>query len=158
MTCQQCGCELPRDSHPAKKYCADCYDKRRRNMRYERAKLPHPMKTCLRCGNPLPPGCSPSRMFCDECGRLRNIELTMARQQRDKKQKATEEAARQASIDRAYCKICKYYSTQTEAYNLCDYMLKTGCRRGCKAGYGCKKREITKKETKRRNENENCVR
>lgn len=46
--------------------------------------------------------------------------------------------------DRAFCRKC-IYTTESSAQRarlLCEYYMKTGKRRGCKAGKGCDKRVI----------------
>jgi predicted RNA-binding Zn-ribbon protein involved in translation (DUF1610 family) len=107
--------------------------------------MPRPVgtsRTCLRCGNTLPAGSSLSRKYCPECGRLRNIELTQARQQAAARKREEKQKTDQAYADREYCKICDYYGSEEYGGNLCDYMLRTGRRRGCKAGEGCERRAI----------------
>ena len=98
-------------------------------------------RACLRCGNILPQGSGQSRKYCAECGRRRNIELTQARQQAAARKREEKRAADQAYADREYCRSCKYYGSGEYHNNLCDYILKTGHVRGCKAGVGCKRRE-----------------
>lgn len=99
-------------------------------------------RTCLMCGQPLPEWSSRSRRYCDECGRKRNIELTWARQR--KREKVQREAAeiRQAAADRKYCQKCLYAHAGKYPTHLCDYILLTGNRRGCKAGVGCTERRL----------------
>lgn len=99
-------------------------------------------RTCLRCGGLLPAGSSLSRKYCPECGRLRNIELTQKRQEAQRKTMARRREEDQAFRDRAYCKVCDYYGSEEYGGNLCDYMLRTGRRRGCKVGVGCERRVI----------------
>lgn len=50
------------------------------------------------------------------------------------------QATKQETLDRKYCKECRYHSGEY-GENLCDYILHTGKRRGCKAGEGCERRE-----------------
>ena len=109
--------------------------------------------TCLRCGQPLPEGSSRSRRFCPECGRLRNIEMTQARQQAAARKREEKREFDQAFADRAYCKPCDYYGSEDYGKNLCDYILKTGHRRGCKAGVGCTQREIRNENNARSKRN-----
>lgn len=97
-------------------------------------------RTCLRCGKELPADCSISRRFCVECGKERNREMTRARQQKAQERANAEEAARKEKEDRAYCKPCEYYGTNDYVNNLCDYLLRTGHARGCKAGVGCRRK------------------
>lgn len=99
-------------------------------------------RTCLRCGGQLPEGSSQSRKYCPECGRLRNIELTLARQQAAARKREEQRVTDQAIIDREYCKPCEYYGSDEYHRNLCDYFLVTGKRRGCRAGAGCDRRVL----------------
>lgn len=99
-------------------------------------------RTCLRCGQPLPEGASCSRRYCDACGKQRNIELTRARQERQAKQRQAVSELKQWIADKRYCRKCEFSGTNKYCNNLCDYMLITGHRRGCRAGVGCKKRKI----------------
>lgn len=98
-------------------------------------------RTCLRCGQPLPDGCSASRRYCEQCGLERNRELTRERLRKGYERKLAEDRERQENRDRAYCRKCEYYGSESYGGNLCDYMLRTGHRRGCKAGVGCMRRE-----------------
>ncbi len=94
-------------------------------------------RTCLRCGGDLPAWCSPSVSYCPECRqRIHNEKLAKSYTEWIKRQ-----ANKQETRDRAYCKPCRYHSG-TYGENLCDYILHTGKRRGCKAGEGCERREI----------------
>lgn len=108
------------------------------------------MRRCQICGKELPIGSSASRKYCQQCSKQHNIELTKLRQQRFS-QKRSEARAEQAVIqqpvrelreeDKAYCSKCVYKGRCSEDY-LCDYLVMTGKRRGCKAGKGCKKRKL----------------
>ena len=98
-------------------------------------------RICLRCGGPLPEVCSPSRKYCDACAAERNRELTRERLERARQKAYILRQQRQASKDRAYCKKCVFYGSGEYHNNLCDYILKTGHVRGCKAGVGCERRE-----------------
>jgi hypothetical protein len=109
-------------------------------QQYIRIKAAVSSRTCLKCGGPLPEGCSASKQYCDECARKRNIELTMRRQEQARKMRVALAMQRQENADRAWCRKCIYYGNENTAYNLCDYMLKTGKRRGCHYGNGCEKR------------------
>lgn len=54
--------------------------------------------------------------------------------------KAREKEAREKEAsDRKFCKPC-INSGSRDDWHLCDYMLQTGHRRGCKAGVGCIRR------------------
>ena len=97
-------------------------------------------RTCLRCGQPLPEGSSCSRRYCDACGKQWNIELTRERQRRKDKRQAEIVAERRDKADRAYCRTCVYHGSENYGNYLCDYLLLTGTRRGCKAGVGCERR------------------
>ena len=99
-------------------------------------------RICLRCGGPLPEVCSPSRKYCDECAAERNRELTRERLERARQKAYILRQQKQESKDRAYCKVCVYYGSEEYGGNLCDYLLRTGRRRGCRYGEGCKRREI----------------
>ncbi len=103
-------------------------------------------RICLRCGGPLPEVCSPSRKYCDACAAERNRELTRERLERARQRAYILRQQKQESKDRAYCKKCVFYGSESYGGNLCDYMLRTGHRRGCRYGQGCKKREIVKQE------------
>ena len=49
--------------------------------------------------------------------------------------------------DAAYCKGCVFRAdTWPVGRNLCDYMIKTGRRRGCPPGVGCTKRTVIKEK------------
>lgn len=98
-------------------------------------------KICLRCGNELPITCGPSRKYCDACAAARNRELTRERQKKAVKLMREAKAEKQSAKDRAYCKPC-VYAAAGYGEHLCDYILRTGHRRGCKAGVGCRKREV----------------
>ena len=51
--------------------------------------------------------------------------------------------------DKLFCRPCIYRSPQTGAHdNICDYILRTGHRRGCPPGVGCKKRIIKVRKKK----------
>lgn len=97
-------------------------------------------RTCLRCGMPLPEGCSQSRRYCDACGKARNIELTIERQQKAAQRQKTVAEEKQEAADRRYCRQCQFYGSENYGRNLCDYMLRTGKRRGCHYGVGCGRR------------------
>lgn len=99
-------------------------------------------RTCLKCGQPLPEGSSCSRRYCDACGRQRNIELTRARQRKAAKRAYEVRMAKQESKDRAWCRKCLYHGSENYCLNLCDYLLLTGHRRGCRAGEGCNQRRL----------------
>lgn len=99
-------------------------------------------RTCLRCGEFLPAGCSLSRQYCPACGRLRNLELTKARQRAAARKREEQRAADQALADREYCRECVYYGSGEYHRNLCDFMLRTGHRRGCHFGEGCERRTV----------------
>ena len=95
---------------------------------------------CLRCGKPLPVGCSRSRKYCPECGRKQNIELTVKRQQASREYFARKRAESREAADREFCRQCVYCGEGEYHNNLCDYMLRTGERRGCHYGVACTKR------------------
>lgn len=97
---------------------------------------------CLRCGGTLPEGSGQSRKYCDACGKARNIELTIERQQKAAKKQKTVAEEKQEIADRRYCRSCKFYGSENYGRNLCDFLLITGRRRGCKCGVGCERREI----------------
>lgn len=97
-------------------------------------------RICLRCGNVLPAECSISRRYCENCGKLMSMQLRLARQKREEQRKAAERELTQEEENRKYCKKCCYYGSEAYGGNLCDFMLTTGQRRGCKYGVGCEKR------------------
>lgn len=96
-------------------------------------------RTCLRCGRPLPPESSQSRTYCEECGKERNRELTRRREEKARQTYAAALQEKHNEEDRAYCRGCAYYGSENYGNNLCDYIIRTGHRRGCKAGVGCEK-------------------
>ena len=96
---------------------------------------------CLRCGGTLPENAAPSRLYCNECAKERNRELSRERAARAREKAYAIHLNKQNTKDRNYCKKCVYYGSEEYGGNLCDYMLRTGHRRGCKAGEGCTKRE-----------------
>lgn len=100
--------------------------------------------TCLRCGKALPYGSSQSRRYCDACAAERNRELTRERQRKAVKRMQEVNAEKNYNADREYCKHCEYHGGAEGAYNLCDYYLRTGERRGCRAGDGCERRALKK--------------
>lgn len=93
-------------------------------------------RTCLRCGGDLPAWCSPSVSYCPECRKKIHAER-LARQYAEwvKRQESKQEVR-----DREYCRRCRYRAGEY-GDNLCDYILHTGKRRGCKPGEGCERRE-----------------
>lgn len=94
-------------------------------------------RTCLRCGCELPTWCSPSVSYCVDCRqKIRNERLARQYAEYLKRQETKQE-----TLDRKYCKPCEYHSGEY-GENLCDYILHTGRRRGCKAGEGCEKRKV----------------
>ena len=95
---------------------------------------------CLRCGGELPRGCALTRKYCDKCAVERNRELTRERQKKAAKRMHEVNAERFYSADREYCRKCIFYGSEEYGNNLCDFMLQTGQRRGCKYGVGCEKR------------------
>lgn len=99
-------------------------------------------RTCLRCGNPLPVLSSASRRYCDECGKQRNIELTRERQRKALKRAYEVRMAKQEVKDKAWCRKCIYHGSENYGNYLCDYILLTGKRRGCKPGEGCNQRRL----------------
>ena len=104
------------------------------------------IRECQLCGKPLAENAAAARKYCPECSRVHSRELTRRRRKELARIKAMkkQEAAPQRvpdEIDRAYCQYCKYSGVYTDNY-LCNYILKTGTRRGCKAGVGCTKRVL----------------
>ena len=97
---------------------------------------------CLRCGGKLPDGCALTKKYCDVCAAERNRELTRQRQKKAVKRMLEVNAERNYNADLEYCKPCIYRGSVEYGNNLCDYILYTGHRRGCKAGVGCVKREV----------------
>lgn len=99
-------------------------------------------RICLRCGGPLPEVCSPSRKYCDACAAERNRELTRERLERARQRAYILRQQKQETKDREFCKKCVYYGSGEYVGNLCDYLLRTGRRRGCRYGESCTKREV----------------
>ena len=100
------------------------------------------VRICLRCGRELPITCSQCRKYCDECAAERNRELTRERLERARQKAQIVRSEKQDAKDRAFCKKCIYHGSKDCMVNLCDYLIFTGHPRGCKAGYGCIRREI----------------
>lgn len=101
------------------------------------------IKICLRCGRDIQ-GRVLSQRYCAAC---RQKEMEDGRKERQKiaEQRKMESAAEtQWRIDRKYCQSCIYHGSLEYGNNLCDYILHTKQRRGCKAGVGCTKREEQK--------------
>lgn len=98
---------------------------------------------CLRCGNPLPDGSYLTRKYCDKCGAERKKELRRERERIAREQSIAAHQEKQDAADREYCKPCIYRGSVEYGNNLCDYILLTGKRRGCKAGVGCTERVIS---------------
>ena len=103
------------------------------------------MRMCAICGGALPAGSAASRKYCPDCKPLaeakwreRNIERNRRRRERERMAKKTR--AEFTQRDRDYCSKCVYGGPQGEY--LCGYMLATGKRRGCDAGYRCGRRVI----------------
>ena len=98
------------------------------------------VRTCLMCGKDLPELCSQSRKYCDACAAERNRELTRKRQQRETRKQIDSDAERQHKANVKYCHDCIYCGSEMYGRELCNYILMTGHRRGCKYGVGCEKR------------------
>ena len=97
---------------------------------------------CLRCGGPLPEYAARARKYCDDCAAERNRELTRERLARAKQKAYILRQEKQDAKDHEYCKVCVYSGSEDYGGNLCDYILRTGHRRGCKYGEGCERRVI----------------
>lgn len=104
------------------------------------------MSICLRCGNALPDGCYLTKKYCDKCVADRNRERARERKKKAVQRMIEAKAEKNYNADREYCKSCVHYGTGEYSSNLCDYILDTGHRRGCKAGVGCAER-VMKDET-----------
>lgn len=141
MTCQQCGRELPPGTHPRTQFCRSCIRERHIAGVRKRALQASIYKTCLRCGRDLEPGSCISKRYCANCSAEMAAELKARREQEKAKKAATAAALVQAARDRAYCRDCVYSGMSEYSVNLCDYLLKTGKQRGCKAGEGCPKQK-----------------
>lgn len=102
---------------------------------------------CLRCGGELPKGCASTRKYCNECQRLCNLQLARARKIKAERRQATECEITEEEANRKYCKPCIYCGIGEYSANLCDYILDTGHRRGCKYGVGCTKRILKEAES-----------
>ena len=108
------------------------------------------IRECQLCGIRLPENAPAARKYCPECSELHSRELQRIRRRKLAAEKETvrKEIPQQRvpdEIDRKYCQHCKYSGVYTEDY-LCNYILKTGTRRGCKAGAGCTKRVLKAEE------------
>lgn len=108
------------------------------------------MRRCQICGKELPLGSAASRKYCPTCAAEHNRELTRLRYNRMNQKRSEARAEKSAVLqpirelrdeDKAYCAICAY-SGRFSADYLCDYLIMTGHKRGCRAGKGCKKRKL----------------
>ena len=108
---------------------------------------------CILCGAELP-NRKGGRCYCKPCGeymrakRLRegNEERKVLRIKHEIEPKPPEK--REVTLkkaDMAYCRKCDYHGNFDQQI-LCEYMVRTGHRRGCRSGAGCEKREVTKNE------------
>ena len=109
-------------------------------------------KKCVVCGKVFPAGTPASKKYCDECAvvhrakkkheqNMRYKERILAAQGKKPKAYAPHQPRQLKGSDKAYCTKCLYKGRFSEDY-LCNYFLMTGSVRGCKAGYGCEKREL----------------
>ena len=110
-----------------------------------------PERKCLMCGAPFPPGTAASRKYCFDCLDIRHEQFKIRHRDRER-EKAREKAAEKRqnannrqpkalkNKDMVYCAKCYYRGRFSEGY-LCNYFCMTGKLRGCKAGFGCEKRE-----------------
>lgn len=103
---------------------------------------------CVMCGEPFPPGTFASRKYCYECHLIRIQQRKAEQRERDRVRKEQEKLKPKPAYiqsgavnktDEAYCKGCFYHNTHSDAY-LCNYILRTGRKRGCPAGVGCTER------------------
>ncbi len=78
--------------------------------------------------------------YCPNCRREMNAERLRQRREKMAVKRAESMAETQAARDRAYCAQCFWHAKI--GGNLCDYMLQTGEKRGCKAGEGCIRRAV----------------
>ena len=109
------------------------------------------MRACLDCGVPFTEKDSPLKKRCSACQRLHKIEITKKKEE-ERRRKDAEMKKKQylpnldnrilAKADVDYCEPCEYHGKFDAGY-LCNYILDTGQRRGCKAGVGCTKRWIS---------------
>lgn len=93
-------------------------------------------RSCLRCGNALPEDSYKSRRYCPACAEEINLERSRLKTRKRQKEAAEKKIREKEVSDRKYCKPC-IYSGRQDGWNLCDYILVEGKRRGCPAGTGC---------------------
>ncbi len=118
-------------------------------------------RKCRMCGVVFPPNTPATRKYCLDCSAIRYKE-NQARQKAKRKAldavKAQERKKEEQKLpktlseaDKRYCRKCVYAGAFTANY-LCNFMVMTGERRGCKAGVGCERRLLEKdlpKDTRR---------
>lgn len=101
------------------------------------------IRNCAICGKQLPENSPWSRKYCPECSyayaRQRSRERNRERNRKKTPQPVPQRAP--SKLDMKYCRCCKYSGVYSEDY-LCQYILRTGTRRGCKPGVGCEKRVL----------------
>lgn len=123
-------------------------------------------RKCKVCGKPFPPGTVATKRYCDQCREklAKERESRRKEERRSRREKAAQEkiAAQigETTIlrkdDMAYCRKCIYRGSFSESY-LCNYLMMTAERRGCRAGVGCNKREFEHVEAQdKRNVCERC--
>ncbi len=104
---------------------------------------------CILCGTVLP-NRKGGRCYCKPCGEYMRAERNRKGNEERKELRVLREIAPKpkpayiqpsaiSKTDEAYCKGCFYHNTHNDAY-LCNYIIKTGHKRGCPAGVGCNKR------------------
>lgn len=125
-------------------------------------------RKCKVCGKPFPPGTVATKRYCDPCREklAKEREAKRKEERRSEREKAAKEnlAAQNGEMtilrkaDMAYCAKCIYRGSFSESY-LCNYLMMTCERRGCRAGVGCDKRDFERVEVKdNRNVCERCGR
>ena len=112
------------------------------------------MKSCIMCGAEFPEGTPAARKYCLDCGAIKYKQDQQRRNERKRERKRARKAQEQnlkpphdpktlQEIDKRYCGKCVYAGSFSANY-LCNFMLMTGERRGCKAGVGCNRRLLEK--------------
>lgn len=107
---------------------------------------------CILCGAELP-NRRGGRCYCKACSeymrneriREHNESIRTIKIDPDPPKVKREVTLKREDMD--YCRKCDYHGNFDQQV-LCEYMVRTGHRRGCKPGVGCEKREVTKNEKK----------
>lgn len=106
---------------------------------------------CILCGTELP-NKRGGRCYCPSCSAYMRAKRTQEGNEERKVLRILHEiepkpaGKREVTLkkaDIAYCKKCGFHGNFDQQI-LCEYMVRTGHRRGCPAGAGCEKREAAK--------------